>query len=870
MGASNLGLGLLLEAKDLASGVLGKFSNTLSDTVGKTSAAGQRIAAGMKQFGLGLGIFSAGAAGLALLGPATEASTAFGFQIARIRTVIDETALSTDAAKKATMGLAATYGIDALQQADSLYETISAGISDATKATALLETANQFAVGGSTGLAGSIDVLTSAVNTYSDQGLTAAQASDMMFTAIAAGKTTAEQISQSLGEVAPTAHAAGVSFGELQAAIGALTVEGIKTPQAVTGLNALMSNLMKPTSDATKEAKRLGIEFSATALKTMGLQGVLAQLKGNAKVNDNTFTELFGSIDGIKTAFTLTANGGAKFNEVLEQMKHASGATKAAFDIMANTTKFQGDRFDALKKNALIVIGDALEPLKLSVLKTVNSIIDGFTKIPAPIRNFMVQAFAVASVMLAVVGGAIALKGAITVGAGALSAMGVSVGGLAAALGPVIGTLALVGVAAYALKRAYDENLGGFAERVDATVASVRLAFSALGQLFESGEFSGAVMDDLNRAENGGIKNFAITIFGFAARIGEFFSGIGKGFAGSMDAVQPAIDMLITSVAPIGAIFSSLFDSNGADESAASFDRFGAAGAKVGSVLATVAAVALKIGSYIGQLVSGAVTGVSKLGSIFSGLGDAFGEVGSAIGEISDALGGASESGLSMSEIFFALGMGIAGVFGIIVGVVRGVVSAIGGILRGLATTIGGVIDIVGGLFSGDWERVWLGVKKVAFGTVQGVIAIVGGLVEGIASALDALGKIVGKDIGAAKTIKGFRTKFEEDVRDAMGVPKPGQPPVGTEKLAAPADQLFATNAATTAPAAAQAQNAERLAAAPQDLFATIAATQVNQKPPVIQQTNTTIVTLDGVELPGASSTRTSTAAGIPTAPAGV
>ncbi len=862
MAVNNLGLGLLLEAKDLASGVLGRFSSQLTGVVGQTSAAGKRIQAGMKEAGLGLSIFAAGAMGLAALAPASEAATQFGFQIARVRTVIDETALSTEDARAATLGLAATYGIDALQQADGLYETISAGITDAKQATDLLGVANEFAVGGTTGLAGSVDVLTSAVNTYADTGLTARQASDLMFTAIAAGKTTAEQLSQSLGEVAPTAHAAGVSFAELQATIAALTVQGIKTPQAVTGLNAMLSNMMKPASDATAEAKRLGIQFDAMALKSMGLKGILGQLSGNTKVNEETFTKLFGSIDGVKAALALTAGDGAKFNEVLKQMEGSSGATKKAFEIMADQTQFQENRFAALRKNSLILIGDALEPLKKSVLKTVNTILEGFGKIPAPIRNLLVQGFALVSVVLAVVGGALALKGALTAASAGLSAMGLSGGAVLTSLGPVVGVVGLLALAAYGLKKAYDENIGGFADTVNQAVADVKLAFDALGQLFTSGEFSGDTM--LALGKNSGVKEFAIEVFVLGSRLKAFFGAIGDGFTDSLDAVQPALDMLVQSFAPVGKVIGSLFASEGADANASSFTKWALAGERVGGVLATIAGVALTIGSYIGQLVSGATVGLSKMGSTFSGLGTAFKEIYDAIVEVVDALGGAGESGLSLSEIFYALGRGIAGVFGAIVGVVSGVVSGIAGVLRGLAAIVGGVVDIIAGIFSGDWDRVWLGAKKVVFGLVQAVIAALGGTVEAIAGAIDAIASAIGRKTNLTASVKGFRTQLEKDTRDFFGVGPTGASPA--PPTAAGAGAAAGANAAAAAAAVAQT---ERLTAAPQ-AFATMASTQAvrDMKPPVVS--TQVVVQIDGENIPAVSTVRTQVGNGVPVAPAGV
>src|SRR5262245_43290010 len=110
MGANNLGLGLLLEAKDLASGTLGSFSKNLLEVVGGTTEAGKKIQANMKAAGLGLSLFAAGVGGLALLDPALEASTRFSKGISEITTLTDEASLGFDNLYDTVLDMNAAFG----------------------------------------------------------------------------------------------------------------------------------------------------------------------------------------------------------------------------------------------------------------------------------------------------------------------------------------------------------------------------------------------------------------------------------------------------------------------------------------------------------------------------------------------------------------------------------------------------------------------------------------------------------------------------------------------------------------------------------------------------------------------------------------
>jgi TP901 family phage tail tape measure protein len=755
MALNQLGLGMVFTATDLASGVMKKVQQGFSQTrdeAGRFQALSKNL---FDQFGAGAKAFGAGLLTMGAFAPAIIKSTQFEHSLANLRTVIDESRLSTEDAKAATMGLAATYGSDAIKQADALYETISSGVEDAGEALKLLGVANRFAVGGNADMGKSIDVLTSAVNVYREKGLSAAQASDIMFTAIAAGKTTADQLSKYLGEVAPTAQAAGVGFDELNAAIATLTVQGIRTPQAVTGLNAMLSNLMTPSSNAAKEAKRLGIEFNATALKTMGLKGVLSQLIGNSKMTNDSMGQLFGSIDGIKAALALTSGDGKKFDEVLGQMGSSAGATDRAFAIMSKTTKFQADRFKALGTNALLLIGDALEPLRVKVLSFANAVLEGFGKIPKPILETGVRMVALVAGVVSLAGAVTMLKSGLQIGALAMRAFGMSAGGgLLATFGPALAIIALAAAGIYAFRYAVDNNLGGLGERFGGTFSQIKLAFTAIGQLFTDGGFSGEVRDAFNEGGNGAI-NFAIQVYVVAGRIKGFLEGIAEGFGQTMDTAGPIFEQLGNAFERVGTALGMVSVST--SENAAAFDGAKGSGASFGATIA-------KVGIFLAQVVTNVLNfaaGVARvwdtMSEPFGRLWDSLGQVFGALGQLMGALFASGDATDSTAADWVTMGERIGGAVAGIAGVVSGVVSGIAGVISALAVIVEGVIDVIVGTLNGDGAQAWNGFKKIAFGAISGIMEALGGLLEAVASAIDGLGALAGKDLGFGKKVNSFR-----------------------------------------------------------------------------------------------------------------
>src|SRR6185503_6933257 len=263
MALNQLGLGFVFTAKDLASGVIERIDQSFGRLEHTSEAAASAMRGNLAQFGQGVAIAGAGLAGLLLLDRAVDVSSEFSAAIAEISTLVDEASFSTANLTRVSLELAQAYGGGAVGQARGLYETISAGVIDATKATDLLRVANELAIGGVTNTKTAVDALTSVVNAYSTAGAEARDVSDAFFVAIKAGKTTAAELATTMGRVAPTAASLGVSFSDLLAAIAAVTTQGLDTSEAVTGMKAALANIIKPTADATKEAARLGIKFDA-------------------------------------------------------------------------------------------------------------------------------------------------------------------------------------------------------------------------------------------------------------------------------------------------------------------------------------------------------------------------------------------------------------------------------------------------------------------------------------------------------------------------------------------------------------------------------------------------------------------------------
>lgn len=336
----------------------------LTGSMGKVSSGFSNAAKAAGALAAAVGVGSA-------LNKAINDARGFSRGLAEVSTLIEGTPAQMDALAKSSKALAASFGTTSQAQVEAYYQAISAGAASVEEAAQVLDAANRFAVGGVTDVTTGVDVLTTAMNAYAASNLTAADASDALFVGIKGGKTTANELAAALGNIVPIASAAGISFDEVVAATAALTTQGLGTSEAVTGLRQTISGIIKPTSEAAKEAERLGIAFSADALADQGLAAFLEDVIDKTGGSQESLAQLFGSVEALNTVLSMAGGGGEAFNDILADMEAKAGATAAAYDKMAESADNRLSVATSQMSVALLEIGEAVLPMLVPAVQAV-------------------------------------------------------------------------------------------------------------------------------------------------------------------------------------------------------------------------------------------------------------------------------------------------------------------------------------------------------------------------------------------------------------------------------------------------------------------------------------------------------------------
>ena len=266
------------------------------------------------------------------------------------------------------------------------YDVASAGFTDAAEASQVLEASALGAVGGMSDLGTVSDAVTSVLNAYGLEADKATKIVDGFIQTQNDGKIIVDQYARQIGRIAPTAKSAGISIDELNAAIATITAQGVPVEQTFTGLNQAIVSILKPTGEAEKIAKKLGIEFNAAALEAKGFGGILDQIAGSGATTDQ-LAKLFGSVEAMKAVFPLINDDLVKFNQNLENQAEASGVALKATDEFQGTLSQQFSNLINQVGNLTRALDEVLGPALKDILGTVGNIVNKFTEAVSLMRD---------------------------------------------------------------------------------------------------------------------------------------------------------------------------------------------------------------------------------------------------------------------------------------------------------------------------------------------------------------------------------------------------------------------------------------------------------------------------------------------------
>lgn len=280
---------------------------------------------------------------------AVDRARDYEVQLARVNNVLgdgkDAFKLYEDDVKRIAVTYApAEDATESLSQTvAALYESLSAGVGDAEVVdyVELMAKAAKAAGGDIVDLAGGVASLRKNFD-ETDEALASGLAR-----VEALGRVNAAEAARLSGPLAASLKASKVGWEEWSASLATATAAGLEGTAVQAGMRGVLQNMAKPTADARKEARRLGVDFSAASLEANGFTGTINALfdaldRGGKA---DSVAKLFGDQEA-RTFFQTLRGSREEYGRARDSIAGASDEIQKNYENVART---QGQTLDQMK-----------------------------------------------------------------------------------------------------------------------------------------------------------------------------------------------------------------------------------------------------------------------------------------------------------------------------------------------------------------------------------------------------------------------------------------------------------------------------------------------------------------------------------------
>lgn len=362
MGANTLGL-----KKGIAS--VKAFEKSIGVASTSITARMAAISASITAAGATMIKFAALPAAL-MTGVGTNMFANYEYSLSKVVGLVGVAQKSVNAWSEELLKMSTVVGRTPQELAEALYFVTSAGVRGKEAMEVLEYSAKAAAVGMGT-TKDVADLVTSAMNAYGKENLTAANAVDVVTMAVREGKAEADKLVQSMGIVLPVAAEMGVTFSQVGAAMAAMTRTGTKASTAGMQLRQIMQKILKPAKQSETAIADLGMSFE-DLLKTVESKGLLQALLDIKEGTEGYSKSMIGKIIPNIRAYTSYADimgKNLKNNIVIfNNLENAAGTLDKAFENVQLTLKHKLNITNAAFNATLIKLGETLKVTLMPIL----------------------------------------------------------------------------------------------------------------------------------------------------------------------------------------------------------------------------------------------------------------------------------------------------------------------------------------------------------------------------------------------------------------------------------------------------------------------------------------------------------------------
>lgn len=388
------------------------LADTSNFTAGmaKVSGESQKAATTMEAAGgksklITTGIAAAGVAATALGVAAVRMAADFDASMSTVQANTGASADEMNQLRQAAIDAGADTIYSATESADAINELGKAGLSTSDILSGGLSGALNLAASDGMAVGDAAELMATTLKQFNLTGAESTQVADAL--AAGAGKAvgSAHDLGLALNQAGLVANSMGVSMQETTGTLAAFANAGMIGSDAGTSLKTMLQRLASPTDKAQTLMDELGINVYDANGKFIGLAGAAGQLQNglsglSQQERNAALNTIFGA-DAVRAANVLYEQGAEGIDDwtkAVSQSGYAADLAAKKNDNLKGDLENLSGSFESL----MISLGEGGQGPLRSLVQTLDTLVDGFASLPAPVQQSIV-------LMAALVGGSVAV-----------------------------------------------------------------------------------------------------------------------------------------------------------------------------------------------------------------------------------------------------------------------------------------------------------------------------------------------------------------------------------------------------------------------------------------------------------------------------
>lgn len=376
------------------------LADTSNFTAGmaKVSGESQKAATTMEAAGgktklITTGVAAAGVAATALGVAAIKMAADFDASMSTVQANTGASADEMNQLRQAAIDAGADTIYSATESADAINELGKAGLSTSDILSGGLSGALNLAASDGMAVGDAAELMATTLKQFNLTGAESTQVADAL--AAGAGKAvgSAHDLGLALNQAGLVSNSMGISMQETTGTLAAFANAGMIGSDAGTSLKTMLQRLASPTDKAQSLMDELGINVYDANGEFIGLAGVAGQLQqglsGMSQEQRNAALNTIFGADAVRAANVLYKEGESGIADWTDAVSESGFAAEQA---AAKNNNLKGDleNLSGSFESLMISLGEGGQGPLRSLVQTLDTLVDAFSQLPAPVQQSIV------------------------------------------------------------------------------------------------------------------------------------------------------------------------------------------------------------------------------------------------------------------------------------------------------------------------------------------------------------------------------------------------------------------------------------------------------------------------------------------------